>query len=126
MALTNAGRDTLLRGLLTAEVPFSESTSYICVGDSNAPFDPTQTDLKATNNKIRKIMDAGYPQVVNNTVTFRSTMQPQEGNFAWQEWGIANALTGGVLFNRAVEYNGTKVTGQTWVFEVTLTVTVGN
>jgi hypothetical protein len=70
-------------------------------------------------------MDSGFPTVAANVLTFRSTFSGSEANFAWQEWGIANAASGGTLINRLVENNGTKLSGQTWIFETTLTINIG-
>jgi hypothetical protein len=67
-------------------------------------------------------MDSGYPQVSGNTVTYRATFGTGDANFAWNEWGLFNGATGGVMLNRVVEYNGTKLSGQTWVLEVVVTI----
>ena len=69
-------------------------------------------------------MDVGYPVVNSNVVTFRATFSQAEANFAWNEWGIFNAESGGVMLNRSVESNGTKQDNQTWVMEVSLTFDV--
>jgi len=71
-------------------------------------------------------MDASYPTTEANILTFKSTYGPSEANFAWNEWGVFNAASGGTMLNRVVEYNGTKLSGQTWVFQVTLTVSIGS
>lgn len=125
MPLTNAGRDFIAGALIGAEtVLFNNANAKIGVGDGTAAFAATQTDLQGTN-KFRKGMDTGYPTRSGNVITFRSTFTDTEANFAWQEWGIFNAATGGTMLSRLVEYNGTKSSGQTWIFEVRITVNIG-
>jgi hypothetical protein len=125
MALTNAGRD-VLASLLTgaSSIHFDNANANIGVGDSTAAFSAEQTDLQAATNKFRKGMDVSYPTTVANILTFKSTYGPSEANFAWNEWGVFNAASGGTMLNRVVEYNGTKLSGQTWVFQVDLTISI--
>jgi len=127
MALTNSGRD-VLASLLTgaSSIHFDNANARIGVGDSTAVFSAAQTDLQAATNKFRKGMDASYPTTAANILTFKSTYGPSEANFAWNEWGVFNAASGGQMLNRVVEYNGTKLSGQTWVFQVALTVSIGS
>lgn len=126
MALTNAGCN-IIAALITgaSNALFNNANARIGVGDSDAAFSASQTDLQASSNKVRKGMDSGYPQVNGNKITFRATFGPSDANFAWKEWGVFNAASGGTMLNRVVEYNGTKVSGQTWVFQVTLTISIG-
>lgn len=124
MALTTAGRDFMVASTHTAaSTPFNNANTYIGVGDSTTAFSAAQTDLQAASNKLRKAMDATYPQVAANVVTYRSTFATSDANFAWQEWGVFNASSGGTMLNRKVESLGTKTSAQTWVFTVTLTTT---
>jgi hypothetical protein len=125
MALTNAGRDFIAGAIIGNEATlFDNTNAYIGVGDSNAAFSAAQTDLQGTN-KFRKGMDTTYPQISGNVITFKSTFSGDEANFAWEEWGVFNAASGGTMLNRLVEYNGTKQSGQTWIFEVDITVEIG-
>jgi len=126
MALTNAGC-SIIASLITgaSNALFNNANARIGVGDSDTAFSASQTDLQASSNKVRKGMDSGYPQVNGNTITFRATFGPSDANFAWKEWGVFNTASGGTMLNRVVEYNGTKVSGQTWVFQVTLTISIG-
>jgi len=124
MALTTAFRDyntTLITGTGT---PFSNANSYIGVGDSTTAFAAGQTDLQAASNKLRKAMDATYPTIATNQLTFRSTFATGDANFAWQEWGVFNASSAGTMMNRKVESLGTKTSAQSWQFTVTVTFTV--
>ena len=58
---------------------------YIAAGDSTAVFAPTQTDLQASSNKFYQPMDATYPLIATNVLTFRATFATGDANFAWQE-----------------------------------------
>jgi len=126
MPLTNVGRDFIAGALTGVETTlFDNANAYIGVGDGTTAFDVTQTDLQGTN-KFRKGMDSGYPQRSGNVLTFQATYSGAEANFAWQEWGVFNATSGGTMLCRLVEYNGTKQSGQTWVFQVQITVNIGS
>lgn len=122
MALTDAGRNFMVQSTIAAaSTPFNNSNAYIGVGDSTTAFNASQTDLVAATNKTRKAMQATYPQGSSNVITFRSTFGTSDANYAWQEWGVFNASSGGTMLNRKVESLGTKTSAQTWDFTVTLT-----
>lgn len=125
MSLTNSGRDEIVKCLIGVGTIFNAANAKLCIGDSGAAFEATQTDLQATANKFRQGMDPTYPLISGNEITFKATYGGDDANFAWNEWGVANAATGGTLLNRVVEYNGTKLQGQTWIFEVTLDIQIG-
>lgn len=117
MPLTNAGAVGFAAAFMAHVL-----TAHLAVGDSSAAFAATQTDLQATTNKLRKAMDAGYPQRASGTISFRTTFTTSEANYAWAEWGIFDAATGGIMYGRKVESLGTKTSAQTW--QMTSTVTV--
>ncbi len=124
MALTNAGRDFIATDIVGESVTeFNNANAYIGVGDSTTAFAATQTDLQAATNKLRKAMDATYPQRATNVLTFRSTFATGDANFAWQEWATFNASSAGTMLNRKVESLGTKTSAQSWQMTVTLTIT---
>lgn len=124
MAVTDAGRNFMVASTVAAaSTPFNNANSYIGVGDSVTAYAAGQTDLQAASNKLRKAMDATYPQTATNVVTFRSTFATTDANYAWQEWGVFNASSAGTMLNRKVESLGTKTSAQTWQFTVTLTFT---
>lgn len=124
MALTTAGLNYLSQAAIGQGTPFNSSNARLGVGDGTTAFSASHTNLLGTN-RVRKGMDPGYPTVVAPVVTFRSTFAPNEANFAWNEWGVFNAATGGVMLNRVVESNGTKQSNQTWVLEVEITFALG-
>jgi hypothetical protein len=124
MPLTNAYATFLAQATVGESVtPFNSSNARIGVGDGTTAFNASQTDLQGTN-KVRKVMDSGYPTRSGATITFQSTFTGTEANFAWNEWGVFNAATGGVMLNRKVESLGTKASGSTWVIQVQITLTV--
>lgn len=122
MAVTNAYRDLVALLTTGTGTAYTNATAHIGVGDSTTAFVATQTDLVAGANKLRKAMDATYPQVATNVLTFRSTFATGDANFAWQEWGVFNAASAGTMLNRKVESLGTKTSAQTWQFTVTITL----
>jgi hypothetical protein len=109
---------------------FNNTQAAIGVGDSTTAAAATQTNLVAATNKLRKAMDATYPQHTDTTssggasIVFRSTFATTDANFAWQEWGIFNSATDGTgrMLNRKVESLGTKTSAATWQLALTLTL----
>ena len=123
MALTNAARDLIAQALIgEAFTSFANANARIGVGDSSIVFGASQTDLQASTNKLRKAMEAAYPTRASNALTFRSIFSTSEANFAWNEWGVFNAASGGTMLNRLVASLGTKTSAQSWQFTVTVTV----
>ena len=97
--------------------PFSSGTTYMYVGDSALDAGSGQTDLQGVN-KAEVLMDTGYPQVSNQTATFRGTFDGSSANFTWDEAGIKNGAgsPGGsvVLLNRRIVSFGAKTVGVSW------------
>lgn len=124
MPLTNAGRDFIANAIIDNGTPvlFTNANAYIGVGDSTTAFAATQTDLVAVTNKYREAVDASFPQITGNTITFQATMATGVANYAWQEWGVFNAAAAGTMLNRKVEDLGTKTSAQTWQLTVDVTV----
>jgi hypothetical protein len=107
----------------------NNANAYLAVGDSSTAEAETQTDLQAATNKTRKGMDATYPLHTDSTgtvgsrsVTLRATFGSTDANHVWAEWGIANASSASRMLNRKVAALGTKASGTTWVFTVTITL----
>jgi len=120
----NAFRDLVAAGVVSGSLTaFSAANARIGVGDSSTAYAATQTDLQAATNKLRKAMDATFPTVATNVLTFRATFGTAEANFAWQEWGVFNAAAAGTMLCRKVESLGTKTSAQSW--QITLTITLG-
>lgn len=125
MPFTNAGRDAIAQAIVGGTfTAFNNANAYLGVGDSTTAFATSQTDLVAATNKLRKAMDATYPQVSANVMTFRATFGTTEANYAWQEVGIFNASSAGTMLARFVQSLGTKTNTSTWQLTVTETITV--
>ncbi len=127
MPLVNAGRDFVAAAIINSGPPtfFDNSNAYLGVGDSNSAYGATQTDLQAATNKLRKAMEASYPQLSSNVMTFRSLFGTSDANFDWEEWGLFNAASAGVMLNRKVESLGTKANTQSWQLTTDVTVSIG-
>ncbi len=122
--LLNEGITLLLNLLIGAEgMPYNNANARVGVGDSTTAAAATQTGLQASTNKTWKAMDTGYPQISNQTVTFRATFGPSDANYAWNEFTIVNASDdSGVNLNRKVVNHGTKASGDSWVITATITI----
>lgn len=111
-------------GTVTA---FNNANAYIGVGNSSTAAAATQTDLQGAS-KHREAMDATYPSHTDGTtsgsatVTFKSTFESGDAEFAWNEWGIFNASSGGRMLNRKVQSFGTKPASTAWALTVTITL----
>ena len=126
MGMTNAYRDFIAQQSIgEAVTAFNNANAYIGAGDSATAFAAAQTDLQAATNKLRKAQDATYPQRSANVTTFRSTFSTSDANWAWQEWGVFNAASGGVMMQRKVESLGTKTSAQSWQMTATITFAAG-
>jgi fatty acid/phospholipid biosynthesis enzyme len=127
MGMTNAMRDYWAQSSIgEAVTAFDNANAYIAAGDSATAFAATQTDLQAATNKLRKAMDATYPQRSGNVLTFRATFATGDANFAWNEWGIFNAAAAGTMMQRKVENLGTKTSAQSWQMTATITINAGS
>jgi hypothetical protein len=107
--------------------PYDGDNAHLGVGDSIEPTDRTQTDLQASVNKFRQQVDPGYPLHDNSgsaatTVVYRSTFGAGDANFSWNEWGLFNSDTGGVMANRKVESLGTKTSAGAWVLTIVISL----
>jgi len=128
MGLTNAGRDFIAQVIINDDTPtfFTNAAAYIGVGDSDGVFAASQTNLQAATNKVRVGMETNFPARTDNAIDFKSSFGSSVANWVWNEWGVFNHETTGVMLNRKVEALGTKVEGSTWVLTVTLTITIGS
>lgn len=115
----NEAMDLICGATATA---FNNANAYIGVGDSSTAASASDTDLLGTN-KTRKAQDATYPTSgTSQKATWKSTFGSADANYAWEEFGVFNASTGGVMLNRKVSSQGTKASGQTWVVSLEITL----
>lgn len=125
--LVNAFRDHMAAMAIGDSSPtlFDNSNAHIGVGDGSTAAAVTQTDLQGTN-KFRRPMESGFPNRSqgNNVMRFKSSFGTTEANYAWEEWGVFNAVSSGVMMNRKVESLGTKTNTQTWELTVDIQLTL--
>ncbi len=121
--LVTAGATAMLNLLIGAGgTAFNNANAYIGVGDSSTAAAIGQTDLQAASNKTRKAMDSTFPSVSGAVVTFKSTFATGDANYAWNEFAIFNASSGGTMLNRAVSSLGTKTSAGSWSLTITITI----
>lgn len=123
--LTTAGATAIWNALTQGTAgAFTNATAAIGVGDSSTAESAGQTDLQATTNKVRQAVDATYPTVSGATVTFKATFGTSVANFAWNEWSVFSATSGGTMLNRKVPSGGlgTKTSAASWAFTVQITL----
>jgi roadblock/LC7 domain-containing protein len=121
--LLNAGITVLLNLLGgIAATAFSNANAYIGVGDSSTAAAATQTNLQAATNKAYVAMNTGYPSVSSQTITFQATFGSAAGNYAWNEFIVANGSGGTTALNRVVSAQGTKASGQSWTVSLAITI----
>lgn len=122
--LLNAGITEMLNLISGNGSPtaFSNANARIGVGDSTTAAAAGQTGLVAATNKTYKAMEASYPTVSGQTITFRSVFASGDANYAWEEFTVDNGATAGVSMNRRVSAQGTKASGQTWTVDVAITL----
>lgn len=109
---------------------FNNANSRLGVGTSATAATIADTDLNGvvTTNRYWMTMDATFPSRAASVITWKATYGTAVANFAWAEWGIdagTAAGTGAVtapLLNHKVTSLGTKASGATWVFTVTVTI----
>lgn len=107
---------------------FNNGNAYLGVGDSSSAVAATQTDLQAATNKLRKAMEATYPQHTDGTtsaaasVVWKSSFSTVQANYAWNEIALFNASTGGRMLNRKLVSLGTKTSADTWTLTLTATL----
>jgi hypothetical protein len=100
---------------------YNNANARIGVGNGNAAAVATQTALQGGSTKLNA-MEATYPLSTSQAVTFRSSFGDGEAEFAWEEWTIDNGASADKNLNRKVVSLGTKASGATWVFTVTVTL----
>ena len=120
--LLNGGITKMWNLIIGAEeAEYDNATSEIGIGDDNTAAAPAQSDLEAVVNVLWKAMEATYPQVSNQKVTFQSEFGSAEGNYAWEECAVRQTGAN-VLMNRIVSAKGTKVVGEVWTAKLEITL----
>lgn len=134
-ALTTAGL-TRITSLINGAggQALTNTATRIGVGNSTTAFAVGQTDLQAAagaSNRFFMTMDATYPSTSAGVITARATFGTGDGNFAWEEWCLdigtptvsSGTTVNATMLNRRVPGSmGTKASGASWVFTVTVTL----
>lgn len=124
--LLNEGITALLTLLIGgAATAYNNANARLGVGDSAVAAVATQTGLQAATNRTFRPMDATFPSVAGQTVTFRATFGAGVAAYAWNEFTVVNGVddTAVNLCRRVDTTIGTKGSSPVWV--LTLTVTIG-
>lgn len=114
----------LTGGAITA---YSNGNANIGVANGNGSV-PTvaasDTNLADLTNRQLTAMNATFPSISTNTVTFQATYGTAVANFAWNEWGVFNGSNPPTshMLNHKGQALGTKVNTATWQFTVTLSL----
>jgi len=126
MPLTNAGRDAIASAIVADSfTAFDNANAHLGSGDDGTAFNAAQTDLIGSN-KLRKGMESSYPQRTDNVLTFRSLFGTSDANWSWNEWGVFNDSSSGVMLSRKVESLGTKTSAQSWLLTASIQVNIGS
>lgn len=122
--LLNEGiQELLLLGVgFVSSVSYNNANAQIGVGDSNTAAAATQTDLQAATNKLYVGMDATFPSLASQTMTWQSTFSTSQGNYAWEEASLRNGASRDKNLNRKVSSMGTKTSIGTWVISLAITI----
>lgn len=135
--LTTAGLGHLTTVLTdnTATEVISTARSFLGVGDSSTAAAVTDTALVAATNKYYQTLDSVTRQtttVTNDSVQAVATYGTSIANYAWNEWVLGSSTggtltagtslpgTGNFIYNRKVASMGTKASGASWTFTVTI------
>lgn len=113
---------TRLMNLLTGGggTNYGNATAWLGVGTSSGSVSAVQTGLSGT--AAYRPMEATYPQIANQTVTWRSIFDGANGNFQWDEFTVANGSGNSAEnLNRRVSDQGIKASGTTWTLDLAIT-----
>lgn len=112
----------------------TNTSGRIGVGNGAGTAAIGDTDLSASAgaaNRYFQPFDATYPTTSAGTITAFATFASANGNFAWTEFGIdigtptvsGGATVNAVLLNHKTAIaQGTKVAGQSWTAQATITI----
>lgn len=101
---------------------FTNATAHIGVGDGEDEEDQAQTSLLGPN-KTYAPMENGFPYVAGGEIFFRSVFGPDQANYNWREFTVANSNSdAGVNLNRKVKVEGTKAQGQVWTLDLSVKI----
>jgi hypothetical protein len=103
MGMLQSGLNHLLGlGVGEALTNFATANAFLAVGGGaggTTAYANSQTDLQGAS-KLRKAVTSCTR--ATNVVTAIATFTTADANFTWDEFGIANASSAGVMLNRGV------------------------
>lgn len=100
---------------------YDNGHARIGVGTGSTAAAIGDTDLQTAG--VWVAMDSTYPSRAGSVLTFQSTFGSAVANQAWNEWAIDNGSVAHVLLNHKAPVTlGTKSSGETWVLQVTVTL----
>jgi hypothetical protein len=107
---------------------YNSSGAYMVVGVSTCAEDTASTWLFGASSGAMHAMDATFPTIATNVLTFKATYTTSQACYAWNEWMLTNGTASGQSqdpLNRKLESPslGTKTCSQSWAFTATLTIT---
>lgn len=120
--LLNEGITRLLN-LLTGGggTNFGNASAWLGVGNGSGSVGATQTGLSGTVQAYRP-MEATYPQISAQTVTWRSVYDGATANTSWQEFTVSNGSgNSNENLNRRQSDQGIKASGSTWTLDLAIT-----
>jgi hypothetical protein len=118
--LTNVGIQNLLKlGMTTGGVQWANGNAFLAVGTSATG--ELATDTGITAGAVYQAMDATWPQISSQTITFQSTYASGSANQAWNEYGVFTTNAGANMLNHKTSAQGTKVSGQSWQLQLAIT-----
>lgn len=104
---------TQIWNLLIAANANNFSAAQIGVGDSDTAAVHTQTNLQGSNTDWHA-MEANYPAVADQTITFQGQFGDGHAEWNWLECAVRQAGNGTTVLNRVVSDKGTKAAGEVW------------
>lgn len=101
---------------------FNSANAYLGVGDGTTAAVATQEGLQGANKTYRP-MDPGYPQVLNQTMTFRATYGANVAAHGWKEFSVSNSSDDtGKNICRKSEDHSVKPSADTWCLSLQVTL----
>lgn len=104
-----------------AATAYSAANTYLGVGADNTAASAAQTGLIAPSNKVYVLVDSVATS--GQTITWQATFGSAVGNFAWEEFTIANGSSDSAdNLNRKVSSQGTKASPNIWILQCKITL----
>lgn len=120
MALTTLGK-ARIAALLNDEAvtPFSTATTYVGVGDGADAFDAADTDLQGASTARVAVTSVNRSGAV---LTIVAVFDAATALFAWNEFGLFDAASGGLMLSRDLIVDGGTKGASVMTFTITCSV----